>query len=156
MVAARMNADYPVHKNAKTSFVVVAVLLCLLIVTIPAALWVLVRLGRMKVSLRGDGLEAIGVFVTDTVAWDDVERFGVLRVRVVAGGIGGSLARMKLDHMHEGVNVIFRLRGGREVKFVSNQYEGWEKLLEDIAARVRVPREEVTMGLLSAKWPERP
>lgn len=150
-----MNTDYPIHKNGKTSFIIVSVLLCILCVTIPVAIWVLSRLGKMKVSLRGDGLEAVGAFMTDTLNWDDVERFGVLRIPVVAHGLGGYFARMKLNHMNEGVNVVFRLRGGKEVKFITNQYENWEAMIEDIAKRVRVPREEIQMGLLSWKWPEK-
>lgn len=150
-----MNAEYPLHKNGRTSFIVVSVLLCILCITIPLAVWVLTRLGKMKVALRGDGLEAIGAFLTDDVLWDDVERFGVLRIPVVAGGLGGYFARMKLNHMNEGVNVVFRLKNGKDVKFIANQYEGWEKLIEDIAGRVRAPREEIAMGLLSWKWPEK-
>lgn len=150
-----MNTEYPIHKNAKTSFIIVGVLLCLLFVTIPLAVWVFIRLGKMKVTLRGDGLEAIGAFLTDTLSWDDVERFGVLRIPVVAGGLGGYFARMKLNHMNEGVNVVFRLKGGKEVKFITNQYDGWEKMIDDIATRVRAPREDLKMGLLSWKWPEK-
>ncbi|MGV3622277.1 MAG: hypothetical protein ACO1OB_15780 [Archangium sp.] len=150
-----MNSEYPIHKNAKTSFIVVGVLLCLLCFTIPVAIWVFIRLGKMKVTLRGDGLEAVGAFLTDTVSWDDVERFGVLHVPVVAGGLGGYFARMKLNHMNEGLNVVFRLKNGKDVKFIANQYDGWEKMFDDIAGRVRAPREEMQMGLLSWKWPER-
>ncbi len=150
-----MNSEYPLHKNGRTSFIVVSVLLCILCVTVPVALWVLSRLGKMKVALRSDGLEAIGAFLTDEVSWDDVERFGILRIAVVAGGLGGYFARMKLNHMNEGVNVVFRLKSGKDVKFVANQYEDWEKLIEDIAGRVRAPREEIPMGLLTWKWPEK-
>ena len=146
--------EFPLHKGARTSLTVVAVLLMLLCVTFPAAIYLLVRLGQMKVKLTSAGLEALG-FLTDKVEFDQVERFGVLHVPVVAGGLGGYLARMKLNHMSEGLNLVFLLKNGKTVKFIANQYERHDELIAKVAASVRVPREEIQMGLLTWKWPER-
>lgn len=146
--------EFPLHKPARTSLTVVAVLLMLLCVTFPAAIYLLVRLSQMKVKLTATGLEALG-FLTDTVQFDQVERFGVLHVPVVAGGLGGYLARMKLNHMSEGLNLVFLLKNGKTVKFIANQYERHDELINKVAASVRVPREEIQMGLFNWKWPER-
>ena len=146
--------EFPLHKPARTSLTVVAVLLMVLCVTFPAAIYLLVRLSQMKVKLTATGLEALG-FLTDTVQFDQVERFGVLHVPVVAGGLGGYLARMKLNHMSEGLNLVFLLKNGKTVKFIANQYERHDELIDKVAASVRVPREELQMGLFNWKWPER-
>lgn len=146
--------EFPLHKPARTSLTVVAVLLMLLCVTFPAAIYLLVHLSQMKVKLTATGLEALG-FLTDTVQFDQVERFGVLHVPVVAGGLGGYLARMKLNHMSEGLNLVFLLKNGKTVKFIANQYERHDELINKVAASVRVPREEIQMGLFNWKWPER-
>ncbi len=146
--------DFPMHKGARTSLIVVGVLLCLLCFTIPFGIYIFIRIGSCRVRLTSSGLEARGL-VTDLVNFDDVERVGVLRVPVVARGIGGMLARMKLDNMNEGVNLVFRLRNGKDVKFAANQYERHQEMLEKVAASVRKPMETITMGLLSWKWPER-
>lgn len=146
--------EFPVHKPGRTSLTVVAVLLMVLCVTFPAAIYVLVRLAKMRVKVTATGLEARGL-VTDEVAFDQVARFGVLHVPVVAGGIGGYLARMKLNHMSEGLNLVFLMKDGKTVKFLANQYERHDELIDRVAASVRVPREEIQMGLLTWKWPER-
>lgn len=146
--------EFPVHKAGRTSLTVVAVLLMVLCVTFPAAIYVLVRLAKMRVKVTPTGLEARGM-VTDEVAFDQVARFGVLHVPVVAGGLGGYLARMKLNHMSEGLNLVFLMKDGKTVKFLANQYERHDELIDRVAASVRVPREEIQMGLLTWKWPER-
>lgn len=146
--------EFPVHKPGKTSLTVVAVLLMVLCVTFPAAIYVLIRLSKMRVKLTASGLEARGL-VTDEVAFDQVDRFGILRVPVVARGIGGYLAKMKLNHMDEGVNLVFLLKNGKTVKFLANQYERHDEMIERITAAVRAPREEIKMGLLTWKWPEK-
>ncbi len=146
--------EFPVHKPGRTSLTVVAVLLMLLCITFPAAIYLLFRLSKMRVKVTPTGLEARGI-VTDEVNFDDVERFGVLHVPVVAGGLGGYLARMKLNHMNEGLNLVFLLKNGKTVKFLANQYERHDELIERVAASVRAPREEITMGLLTWKWPEK-
>lgn len=146
--------EFPVHKPGKTSLTVVAVLLMVLCVTFPAAIYVLIRLSKMRVKLTASGLEARGL-VTDEVSFDQVDRFGILRVPVVARGIGGYLAKMKLNHMDEGVNLVFLLKNGKTVKFLANQYERHDEMIERITAAVRAPREEIKMGLLTWKWPEK-
>ncbi len=147
--------EFPLHKPGKTANIILAVLLCILCVTVPAAIWLLTRLGKMKVIVRSDGLEAIGPFMTDEVKFDDVERFGILRVPMVARGLGGIVAAMKLNNMNEGVNLVFKLKSGKEVKFIGNQFDNHDGLVEAVTARVRVPREEIKMGILSWKWPEK-
>ena len=147
--------EFPLHKPGKTANIILAVLLCILCVTVPAAIWLLTRLGKAKAIVRADGLEVIGPFMTDELKFDDVARFGILRVPMAARGLGGLVAAMKLNNMNEGVNLVFKLKSGKEVKFIGNQCENHDGLIEAVTARVRVPREEIKMGILSWKWPEK-
>ena len=146
--------EYPMHKGARTSLYVVAGLLVLLCFTIPFAVYVFLRVRSAKVRVTASGLEARGLLTT-TVAFDEVERAGVLRIPLVARGVGGALARMKLDNMDEGVNLVFRLRGNKDVKVLANQFENHRELIERVRGSVRVPLEEIKMGVFGWKWPER-
>lgn len=146
--------EFPMHKGARTSLYVVAALLVLLCVTIPFALYIVVRVRSAKVRVTSAGLEARGLLTT-SVPFDEVERAGVLRVPLVARGLGAVLARMKLDNMDEGVNLVFRLRGGKDLKVLVNQFENHRDLVERVRASVRVPLEDVKMGVFGWKWPER-
>lgn len=148
-----MNTEFRMHKGARTSLYVVGALLVLLCITVPFALWVFFRVGRAKVVLSPDGVEAQGL-VTDTVKFDDVARYGVLRVPLYARGVGGALANMRLDNMNEGINVVFQLKSGKTVKFMVNQYERHAELLEALGKAVRVPTEALTLGALGPKWPD--
>lgn len=153
-LTAQQPVEFPLHKPGRTSMVILAVLLMLLCVTVPFGLYLLVRMGSMRVRLSASSLEARGI-TTDVVEFDQVERFGVLRVPLVARGLGAVVARMKLDNMSEGVNLVFLLKSGKTVKFIANQFERHQDLVEQVTRLVRVPREELTMGLMGPKWPER-
>lgn len=120
----------------------------------PISIYLLVRLSKMRVKVTASGLEARGL-VTDVVNFDEVVRFGVLHVPMVGGGLGGYLARMKVNHMNEGLNLVFLLRDGRTVKFLANQYDRHDELINRVASLVRVPREEMQMGLFTWAWPEK-
>lgn len=146
--------EFPMHKGARTSLYVVAALLVLLCFTIPFAIYIVVRVRSARVRVTSSGLEARGLMTT-TVPFDEVERAGVLRVPLVARGLGAVLARMKLDNMDEGVNLVFRLRSGKDLKVLVNQFEQHRDLIERVRASVRVPLEDVKMGAFGWKWPER-
>lgn len=150
-----MTTEFVMHKGARTALTIMAVLMLLLCVTIPLSVWIFIRLGRAKVTVKPDGLEASAI-LSDAVQFDDVERFGVLRIPLAARGLGAVIANMKLDNMGEGVNLVFRLKStGKDVKFLANQYERHAELIELVTKSVRVPCETIPMGLLGWKWPER-
>jgi hypothetical protein len=148
-------AQYPFHKGARTALYVAGALLILLLCTFPIGAFIIWRVGKARVTVSGTGLRAEGI-LTDELQFADVERIGILKVPLVARGIGGSLARMKLNNMDEGVNLVARLRGGKTVKFLLNQYERHEEIIEKVrAALPGLELEQVTMGALTWKWPER-
>lgn len=144
---------YPLHKGARTSLIVVAVLLCVLCVTIPAAIYVLYRVKTGGIRLRRTGLTARGLGTTE-LEFGEIERLGLLRVPIVAGGVGGALARQRMGG-DAATHLVVRTRAGKDKRVIVSQFEKWEELVEEVKRSVQVPCEDIQMGMLTWKWPDR-
>lgn len=149
-----MTPEYPFHKGARTALVVAGVLLCVLCLTIPVGLYFIWRVLKGGVTLTSSGVQVNGL-TNDSFEFADVQRLGLLRVPMVARGIGGILANMRLDNQGYGLNLVVKLRNGKERKFLLNQFERHQELTERITKASPVPVEELTMGILGPKWPEK-
>jgi hypothetical protein len=148
-------AEFPFHKGARTALYVAGGLCIILICAAPIGLYFIWRTMKGKVIIDRERIRAEGL-MTDEIVFADVERLGLLNVPMVARGIGGMLARMKLDNMDYGVNLVAKLKSGKNVKFVLNQYEKHGEIIERVKqACPNVPMETIAMGLLTWKWPER-
>lgn len=148
-------AEYPFHKGARTSLYIAAALCILLVCAAPIGFYFIYRVQKGKVSIDAQKIRAEGL-MTDEIVFADVERIGILNIPNVARGIGGLLARMKLDNMDYGVNLVARLKNGKDVKFLLNQYENHKAIVEKVKQAVpSLPMEEIPMGVFSWKWPER-
>ena len=148
-------AEFPFHKGAKGSLYLAAVLLSLLVVTIPLAIYFFFRIGKAKVAVSKTGVRAEGLMLTNDFEFADVARLGLLKVPFAVRGVGGVVARLKHGGLDYGLNVVVQTRSGYTVKFISNQYVRHEELIEKVKQSVSVPCETVQMGLFSMKWPER-
>lgn len=144
---------YPFHQGARTALIVVGVLLIFLIVTIPFAIYVFIRVRGGKVVVTKQGLTATALG-SERWSFDDVARLGVLKVPIVARGVGGALARAKVGGDH-GVNLVIRTKAGKDKKFIVSQYANWQEIIERVKQSVPVPCEEIQMGMFSWKWPEK-
>lgn len=144
---------YPLHKGARTALIVVGVLLCVLCVTIPAGVYVFFRVKTAGARLRRTGLTVRGLGTT-SVEFGDVERLGLLRVPIVAKGVGGALAKQRVGG-EVGTNLVVRTRAGKDQRILISQYEKWEELVEEVKKSVQVPCEDIQMGLITWKWPDR-
>jgi hypothetical protein len=144
--------EFPFHDGAKVALKVAGVLTMLLIVTLPVGIWLLMRAAGGKVILDGRGLtaKALGTVHVD---FDDVARFGILRVPIVAGGIGGALARRKVGGP-EGINLCFLTKSGKSKKLIVSQYHQWEQIVDEVSRALHKQPETLTMGLFGLKWPE--
>src|SRR3954449_9549146 len=107
--------EYPFHAGARMALNVAAVLCMILVVGIPIGIWIMVRVSGAKVILDDKGLTAKGLGSL-RVELADVARFGVLRVPIIARGIGGALARKKVGG-DEGVNLCLQTKAGKTKKF---------------------------------------
>ncbi|MBK7857234.1 MAG: hypothetical protein IPJ65_01165 [Archangiaceae bacterium] len=146
--------EYPFHKGARTSLYVVAALCIILVCAAPIGLFFIWRVSKGKVSIDSTRIRADGL-MSDEIAFADVERLGILKIPLGGAGLGRALARLKLDNMDHGVNLVARLKSGKNVKFLLNQYERHGEIIEKVKqACPSVPMEEIPMGLLTWKWPE--
>lgn len=150
-----MTPDYPFHKGARTALTVAGVLMCLLCLTIPVGIYFIWRVRKGGVSLTNSGVNVKGL-TDDSFEFADVQRLGLLKVPMVGRGLGGILANMRLDNMGYGLNLVVKLRDGKERKFLLNQFERHQELTERITKASPVPVEELTMGIVGPKWAERP
>lgn len=147
--------EYPFHKGARTSLYIAAALCILIVCAAPIGAYFIWRVMKGKITIDSQKIRAEGL-MTDEFAWADVDRMGLLNIPMVARGIGGLLARMKLDNMDYGVNLVARLKNGKDVKFLLNQYERHQEIVEKVKlALPNVPMETIPMGIFSWKWPEK-
>lgn len=146
-------AEYPFHKGAKGSLYTAAVLLLLLVFTIPIAIYFFWRIGRAKVTFTESGLEVNGLG-SSKFDWSDVSRLGLLKIPLHARGVGGALAQAKLGGLNYGLNVVVQTKSGKNIKFIANQYERHDELVEKVKQHLsHLPCEEIPMGVFGWKWP---
>jgi len=142
---------YNLHKGAKSALTVVGILLCILIITIPVGIYIIVRIsgGRVEVTQEGLTAKAIG---TKKFRFSEVNRLGVCNVPIIARGIGGALARKKVGG-DVGINMCFMI--GKKTKvFIASMYENHQEMFDQVSKILGKPVEEVTVGALRFKWPE--
>ena len=146
--------EFPFHKAAKGSLYVAAFLCIILIIAAPLGIYFIYRIGKAKVSISPTGVRAEGL-LTDSFEFADVARLGLLKVPIVARGAGAALARAKLGGLDYGLNLVVKTKAGKQIKFITNQYERHEELIAKVKQSVPVPCEEIQMGLFGMKWPEK-
>src|SRR5438477_10572792 len=95
-------AEFPFHKGARTALYAAAGLCLVLVCAAPIGLYFIWRVMKGKVSIDGQRIRADGL-MTDEIVFADVDRLGLLNIPLVARGIGGIIARMKLDNMDYGL-----------------------------------------------------
>lgn len=151
-----MNADYPLHKGARVALYVMAVLLCVLIVTIPIAIWVFYRVGTARVSLTPTGVKASNAFISTSFEYSDVARLGLLKVAVVkGGGVAGALAKQRVGG-NEATHLIVKTNDGKNRSFMVSSYDRFQDIIDEVGRRVGKPYETLVAGVggvFGAKWP---
>jgi hypothetical protein len=152
-----MDAEFRLHKGARVSLYVVGGLLCLLIVTIPIAIWVFYRAGTARVSLTAQGVKATNAFTSTSFDYSDVARLGLLKVAMAKhGGAAGALAQQRVGG-NEATHLIVRTTDGKNRSFMVSSYERFQDILDEVGRRVGKPYETVAAGALGdfdAKWPQ--
>ena len=144
--------EYRLHKGARVALNTVGVLCVLLVIAIPVAIWVFVRVAGGKVVLSAQGVLAKGLGTTQ-FAYSEVARLGVCRVPINAKGIGGILAKKRVGG-DEAIRVVIIDTRGRKKGFIVSSYDKWEEILMKISERVGKPYEKLEIGAFGVKWPE--
>jgi hypothetical protein len=145
---------YPFHSGARSAHYVVGVLLCLLIITIPIGIWIMIAASRARVEVRQDAVVA-RFLTTVRIPFAEVSRLGYLNVQIIARGIGGVLARKKVGG-DVAVNLCVIDTRGKQRKFMVSMYENYQDVLQRVSWATQKPLEPLTVGLLAPKWPEAP
>lgn len=143
---------YPAHAGAKTAFTVVGILLCLLIITIPLAIWIIVASRRARVVVDDAGIR-IRMFGSIRLTWDQISRVGLLRIGVQGGGVAGILVKKKVGG-DEAVNLCLQDTRGKTRHCIISMYQDWETIVDQIVARTSKNVETLTRGFSGPKWPE--
>jgi len=141
---------YVMHKGARSALKIAAFLVMLLVITLPLGIWWFIKVGGARVELRPDTIQANGL-TNMTVPVADIQRVGILRVPIVAKGLGASLAKAKVGG-NEGVNLCMQLRNGKTKKFVASMYENYEDIFTSVSELTGLEMETLKMGMMGPKW----
>ena len=78
----------------------------------------------------------------------------MLRIPIVARGIGGALARMMVGGDY-GINLVVRTKAGKDVKLIASQYERHDEIIQKVAQACGKDLEQMPMGMFTWSWPQR-
>ena len=143
--------EYPLIKGARSALNIVGVLCVLLIIGIPVAIWVFVRVAGAKVVLSAQGVLAKGLGSTQ-FAYNEVARLGVCRVPITAKGLGGVLARKRVGG-NEAIRLVIKNSQGKQKSFIVSSYDKCDEIMAKISERVGKPFENMETGAFGVKWP---
>lgn len=84
---------YPVKAGWRKTQMFAAVLTCLLIITIPLGVWMIMRIRKAHAGTTPEGFY-LNLYGTNAVRWSDISelRLGNLNIHVQGGGLVGALA----------------------------------------------------------------
>lgn len=146
--------EYRFQKGARLALNITGILCILLIIGIPIAIWIFVRVAGAKVILSAQGVTAKGLGTTQ-YAYGEVARLGVCRIPVPAKGIAGMLARQRVGGS-EAIRVQIIDTKGKKKGFIVSSYERADEIMAKISERTGKSYEIVTVGAFGMKWPETP
>jgi len=145
-----MTKTYPMAADEKTRFKLAAFLSVLLVITIPLAIWIWVRLGKARLELDDERLVAYGPMGTFSIALADVERIGTLYRDVP------QVRPQVREQFGKSVMVLFgfRKRSKKTKHFVVTLYEDPKAIIEGVSQVTGKPVEDLEQGALGLYWPE--
>jgi hypothetical protein len=142
---------YPLHAGARGAYMFVGVLLCILIIGIPFAIWAFIARSRGRMEVQGLEVRSYGFF-TRRLDLSRARRLGVLEVPVHARGIGGAIARRKVGG-DRAVHLCTMDEQGRKANILVSMYERFPEVIQLAQRMTGLPLEEVKVGALGPKWP---
>ena len=142
---------YPLHAGARGAYMVVGVLLFILIIGIPFAIWAFIARSRGRMEVRGLDIRSFGFF-TRQLDLSRARRLGVLEVPIYARGIGGAIARRKVGG-NKAVHLCTMDEQGRKANILVSMYERFPDIIQHAQRMTGLPLEEVKVGALGPKWP---
>ncbi len=146
-----MKNSYTYSKGVKSMFVFVAVVCALLVVTLPIAVYILIKRSSAKLEFDDTGFRVSGLGLSSRWDFQEIARLGTLCVEIVGGGPlvrlnGGSVA----------VNLVAKTKSGKTLKFMLSRFEDWKEILERVERQTGLPLETVVPGIVGPAWPKVP
>ena len=139
---------YPAHAGAKTAFTIVGILLCLLIITIPLAIWIIVASRRARVVVDDAGIR-IKMFGSIRLVGPD--RPGRSSAHQCSGWGGAGILVKKKVGGDEAINLCLQSRKGRTRHCIISMYQNWEDIVEHVAQRTGRQCETLSRGFSGPK-----
>jgi hypothetical protein len=147
-----MGREYAFGKSVKLGFRITAVLLGLLVLTLPLAIWFWLKAGKGRLQLTAGGWTVHGLGLSaEEWSFAELQRIGTLRVRLPNKGLGGVLAKMTSGG-DEAVNLCAITKDGKKKQFLVSRYENAEDIINHVAGATGLHVETVSQGLTGAKW----
>jgi hypothetical protein len=142
---------YPLHAGARGAYMFVGVLLFILIIGIPFAIWAFIARSRGRMEVQGLEVRSYGFF-TRRLDLSRARRIGFLEVPIYARGIGGAIARRKVGG-NKAVHLCTMDEQGRKANILVSMYERFPEVIQHAQRVTGLPLEEVKVGALGPKWP---
>ncbi len=143
-----MTTTYTFSPSVKKMFTIASVLMALLGVTLPLAVYFFVMSRSAKLVRDAEGFTVSGLGLSSRWNFRDIARLGTLTVDVIGGG-----PLTELNGGARAVNLVGRTKGGKTLKFMLSRFERWEEILEDIQRETQLPLESVRPGVVGVAWP---
>lgn len=144
-----MSGTYAYSPGVKSTFTFASVLLAVLVVTLPIAVWFFVRSRGAKLVRDEHGFTVSGMGLTQRWDFAEIERLGTLTVEIVGGG-----PLVKLNGGATAVNLVGRTKDGKTRKFMLSRFERWEEILDHVQQATGLPVEPVRPGVIGPAWPD--
>ncbi len=149
-----MSQTYKFTSQVQSACKIFAVLLGLLLITIPIAIWFWLRKDSAYVIISENKIQIRGLALRETT-WDfsKIRRLGVMKVAVPKAGLGGTIAK-KLSGGSIAVNACAEFEDGTKKYFMVSRFENQDEILTALSTATSLDYEEVTRGMNKPKWPK--
>lgn len=149
-----MRSEYPFSKGVKSGCKIMAILLAVLVITIPVSIWFWIKAKNGKLVFDDGGITVHGLGLsTSRWQWTDIERIGTLERRLPSAGIGGAIAA-KMSGGKVALNLCAIDVKGKTRFFMVSRFEDYQEIVERITKESGKSLETVTQGLGGPKFPK--
>lgn len=141
---------YGFSRSVRGALLFSAIVMMLLVLTIPVGIYFLLRRRSAKLSFHKGGFTVQGLGSTQRWQYAELERIGLLSVEINGAGPLVALNGGRVAH-----NFCARTRAGKKLKFVISRFASYEEVLQRVEQESGLPLESVGMGAFGPSWPER-
>jgi hypothetical protein len=143
---------YKFTPAVRRSLIVIGVLLCLLVVTIPFGVWIIWRATHATLTVGPREVVARS-FTTAHIDLGDVRRFATLHIGLgTRGAVGGALGR-GASGGGTAMHLCFKDSAGKTRRFMVSRFERSDEITAEITRLLGKQPEVMSMGAMGPRWP---